>query len=185
MAKMGRPTKLTPELADQIVQNLRAGAYIETAAKAAGINKTTLHDWLNRGQREDSGTFRDFHAACMVAMADDEMRDVRRVQQLGEAKVTVPCPACSEAVEVPVPDKVALAAVTWKMERKAPDRYGGKIKIEHRTQDRIHEIVDAVEPHMPPESYAHFLRALAAIMGEEGLAAAEAPEGGGEPTPVH
>lgn len=48
-AKPGRKTKLTPERQTKILNAIRAGAYVETAAAAAGINKVTLyrpgHSW--------------------------------------------------------------------------------------------------------------------------------------------
>lgn len=48
----GRPTKCTPEITARILSYVEQGNYIEIAAAAAGINKTTLYDWLKRGARE-------------------------------------------------------------------------------------------------------------------------------------
>jgi hypothetical protein len=44
----GRPSKLTPELTERILDAVLEGAYLETAAQAVGINKTTLYRWLRR-----------------------------------------------------------------------------------------------------------------------------------------
>ena len=42
----GRPTKLTEPLIQKICKFLHAGAYVETAAAASGVHKTTLYEWL-------------------------------------------------------------------------------------------------------------------------------------------
>ena len=39
-----------PELTTRIVDLVRAGNYIETAAKAAGIHKSTYYAWMERGE---------------------------------------------------------------------------------------------------------------------------------------
>src|SRR3954452_23882863 len=43
-------TKLSPELTSRIVDLVRAGNYVETAAKAAGIHKSTYYSWMRRGE---------------------------------------------------------------------------------------------------------------------------------------
>jgi transposase-like protein len=44
----GRPPKLTPELRDQLLANLAAGAGLAEAASASGISERTLHSWRQR-----------------------------------------------------------------------------------------------------------------------------------------
>lgn len=45
----GRPTKLDVDLTQRILDAVLEGNYLETAAQAAGIGKTTLYRWLRRG----------------------------------------------------------------------------------------------------------------------------------------
>jgi transposase-like protein len=45
----GRPSSLTPQVHDQIVDAIRRGAYIETAAQAAGVTKKSFYQWLKIG----------------------------------------------------------------------------------------------------------------------------------------
>lgn len=45
----GRPSKMTPTLQEEIVDALLDGAYLETAAAAAGIDDSTLWRWVKRG----------------------------------------------------------------------------------------------------------------------------------------
>jgi transposase-like protein len=44
----GRPTKLTPELCDQLLAQLATGAGLAEAASASGISARTLRSWRQR-----------------------------------------------------------------------------------------------------------------------------------------
>jgi hypothetical protein len=61
----GRPTKLTPELRDRILDAVLEGNYLETAAQVAGINKTTLYRWLRRAA--------DLEAQALEHVTDDDL----------------------------------------------------------------------------------------------------------------
>ena len=173
---MARPSKLNKDVQARIVEFLKSGAYIETAAKAAGIGKSTLYEWLERGAKEDKGRYRAFLEAVEEAQASDEMRGVQQLERLANDKVTVRCPQCESAVAVPVPNNVALNAVTWKLERKYPDRYGGRVKlqVEAKVQEGVERLLDAVEPHMSRDAYGELVRAIALEMGEQPVASQEA-----------
>ena len=56
---MARPSKLIPEVHQKIVGLVRAGAFETQAARAAGIDPSTLRRWKERG-RGRSGPFREF-----------------------------------------------------------------------------------------------------------------------------
>jgi transposase len=49
---MGRPTKLTPEIQETICNAIEIGATREIAAMAAGIDRSTLFNWIKRGRDE-------------------------------------------------------------------------------------------------------------------------------------
>ncbi len=46
---MARPTKLTPEVADTIIDAIRDGGFAVTAAHRAGISEQTYYAWCKRG----------------------------------------------------------------------------------------------------------------------------------------
>jgi len=106
MAKGGAPTKLTPELQTKIVAFIRAGGYVETAAAAAGINKSTFYDWLKRGAAQKAGPYREFSDAVEKAAAESEMADVARINKAAQDGV--------------------WQAAAWRLERKFPERWGRK-----------------------------------------------------------
>ncbi len=55
MAEMGRPTKLTAEVHQRIVQALSLGNYRKDAAVFAGIDAATLRRWMARGRADPDG----------------------------------------------------------------------------------------------------------------------------------
>jgi predicted DNA-binding transcriptional regulator AlpA len=57
----GRPSKLTPEITAAICERIAKGAYVEVAAQASGIGRSTLYRWL----KEDS----EFQDAVKTARA--------------------------------------------------------------------------------------------------------------------
>lgn len=120
---MARPTKLNTETQEKIVSAIRAGNYIETAAAYAGIHKSTLYDWLKRGEREkqrvaknpryrikkDEQQFVEFSDAVERALAEAEVRDVAIIGKAAEEY---------------------WQAAAWRLERKFPHKWGRKV-IEH------------------------------------------------------
>ena len=121
---MARPTKLNKDIQNKIVTAIKMGNYIETAAAVAGINKTTLYDWLKRGEREkqrvendsrkkirkSEAIYVEFSNAVEKALAEAEARDVMLISKAANTQ---------------------WQAAAWRLERKFPDRWGRKV-IEHR-----------------------------------------------------
>src|SRR5207249_6079969 len=53
--RRGRPpgsVSLTPEIAEQILELIRAGVWDYVAAEAAGISDRTFYEWIQRGEGE-------------------------------------------------------------------------------------------------------------------------------------
>lgn len=127
----GRPTKLNFEVQDKIVTAVRAGNYIETAAAYAGVNKSTLYDWLKRGAREKDRLaanprarvrkkelpFVEFSNAVEKALADAEVRDVSLIAQAADEY---------------------WQAAAWRLERKFPDRWGKRVDVKQDVKQEVH-----------------------------------------------
>ncbi len=103
---MARPTKLTPDVQERIVQALTAGNYLQTAATYAGIGITTLHRWMQQGEQARRGMFREFREAVEKAQADAEVRDIALI-------------ATAAATH--------WQAAAWRLERKFPERWGRRV----------------------------------------------------------
>ncbi|MCS1351159.1 hypothetical protein [Mechercharimyces sp. CAU 1602] len=100
---MARPTKLTPDVQQKILDAIRLGNYLETAAAYAGISKSTLYDWLRRGEREKSGRYKEFSDAVEKHLAEVEVRDLAVITRAAQEN---------------------WRAAAWRLERKFPDRWG-------------------------------------------------------------
>jgi transposase len=112
----GRPTKLTPEVQKRIIDALRAGNYVETAAAYAGIGRQTLYDWLHRGAKEGKGAYHEFHEAVEKALAESEVRDVALIAKAAEAQ---------------------WQAAAWRLERRAPERWGKRVTVDDQQKQSL------------------------------------------------
>lgn len=141
MAKVGRPTKLTPEVADRIVAAVAAGNYLETAAAFAGISKATLYKWLTRGARASSGTHRAFVDAIEKALAQAEVRDVSTIARAATGydveriKETI-TPTGQVLRETARSREFVWQAAAWRLERKHPDRWGRRVEVSGAVEQR-------------------------------------------------
>lgn len=112
---MARPTKLTEERHDAIVEAIREGNFAQVAAASNGITEQTYYNWLKRGQTdlasEDVDTqqsiYAQFFEAVKAAEAEAEARMVHLLQR---------------------EDKWQRRA--WWLERRFPKRWGQKQSVE-------------------------------------------------------
>lgn len=105
----GRPSFLTPDRVDTIVKMLTAGNYLDAAAAMAGVDRSTVYQWLKKGANQQSGVYHDFHARVEQAQAEAECR---LVSQIAAAA------------------KNQWQAAAWHLERKFPDRWGRKERLD-------------------------------------------------------
>lgn len=101
--------KLTQTVLSKVVNAIKVGAYIETAAAFAGISKSTLYDWLRKGANNPGTPYATFAECVAQAMAASEVRDL--------AIITLAA-------------KKAWQAAAWKLERKHPQKYGRRQVIQ-------------------------------------------------------
>lgn len=72
--KRGRPTKLNAGAAEKIIQALRAGAYLKTAAVFAGITPSTLRLWMAYGKAKPGSPYGTFRRSVHGAQATAEIQ---------------------------------------------------------------------------------------------------------------
>ncbi len=118
---VGRPEKYDDGLGERICDFVRMGSYLETAAAAVGIDRTTLYAWLKHGnvfiEAEDAGKPRNMKHAkykrfvenITKAAAEAELMDLQRIDAAA--------------------DNIWQAAA-WKLERKHPQRYALTNRVE-------------------------------------------------------
>ena len=67
---MGRPSALTPDICERIVQAKKAGCPDWVAAQSAGISTTTYYELLRRGEAEEAGPHRELYEAVERATGE-------------------------------------------------------------------------------------------------------------------
>lgn len=92
--------ELDPALEQKVLDLIRAGNYIETAAAAAGINKKTIYSWLRN--------VKGFSDKMLEAQGAAEARDVALIAKA--------------AIE-------HWQAAAWRLERKNPRKWGARVQV--------------------------------------------------------
>ena len=106
----GRPTKLTPEVQDRIIEALRAGNYQDTAAAYAGVSRTAFYRWMEQGAQDDApAIYRDFRDAVEKARSEAEVRNVALIQRAAQ--------------------EGTWQAAAWFLERSFQQRWGRKQEV--------------------------------------------------------
>jgi transposase len=135
---VGRP-KLDPAMTQRIIDLIRAGNYLEVAATAAGIHRSTLYRWMRHGRDQKRGRYRKFLSQVEKAQAEAEARDVAIIAKAA-------------------PDDWRAAA--WRLERKAPRRYGPRVQL--AVQQELEAVLGRLEKGLPPETYEKVLQIMTA-----------------------
>jgi hypothetical protein len=70
---VARPSKLSAQVTDRVVQAVRAGNYADAACQAAGISPSTYYRWMSRGAQEPASEYAAFREAVLRAEAEAEV----------------------------------------------------------------------------------------------------------------
>lgn len=134
---------------ERIVQAIRTGAYVETAAAAADVDKGTLYDWLKAGARAHSKRadgkrlsanekrYAEFASAVHRAEAEAELDDIDGLHKLARGGLVVEVKTTTSKAGDVVAETVReetlapnVPALMWRLERRHPDRWGRRQAIE-------------------------------------------------------
>ncbi len=133
--KTGRPTKLTPELQEKIVNAVRAGNYLQTACTWAGVHYGTAWRWMSEAEQPGADKAKiAFRDAVNRARAESEMRVIGHIQKvimggqlLKETTRTLPNGTTETERQFAPPDgRVALEFAS----RAYPERWGRRAALE-------------------------------------------------------
>jgi hypothetical protein len=91
--QVGRRTKLTDEVEQEILGAVRAGSFLTTAARRAGVSEKTVYEWLRLGRAENAPPrLAAFAVAFERAEAEGEIHCVgviRRAINGGDARLAL------------------------------------------------------------------------------------------------
>ncbi len=143
----GRPLLLDDEMETRICNLIRAGNYIDTAARVAGVSKASLYEWFKRAHRGEQ-PFAKFLDAVERASSEAEASNVARIML-----------AATEHWQ----------AAAWWLERTKPKKYGRKIEIseEENAMQSQHKKVDLSKLSEKDLLELKRLRAKVAIADDE------------------
>jgi transposase len=139
--RVGRPTKLTPELEAEFCALLLEGNYIETACALIGLSKDTVFNWLKKGARGEELEYEQFSLAVKSSLAAAEAADLRAIRHHGLSN---------------------WQALAWRLERRFPSRWGKKDSLTAQVDMVKTERTEAVIEHhlMSDAESATLLREL-------------------------
>ena len=173
---MGRPSIITPEMTNRIVQLLKAGNYVETAAAMAGVSKQTLFNWMKRGARERERLEKNPRAKVRLKEAPyaDFLDSVEKAQ--AQAEVV-------DVAAISAGARGSWQAAAWRLERKFPARWGRRDHLKVVMEKEVDSFISDLKAALDPATFQVVIDAVANLVGprEAGSEVGEgcpAPDGG-------
>jgi hypothetical protein len=107
--------RLNPEVQNRIVQALRAGNYLATAAQYAGVSRAAVYVWLNKGE----------DAASKLEAGDDLTDNERVYYEFADAVARARSEAeVSNVALIKTAAQTQWQAAAWMLERSNPRQWG-------------------------------------------------------------
>jgi predicted site-specific integrase-resolvase len=135
---MPRP-KLDPAITQRLVDLVRAGNTLDTAATACGIHRTTLHRWLRHGKGQQRGRYHKLFEGVEKAQAEAEARDVAIIAK-----------AATED----------WRAAAWRLERRLPRKYAPRVQL--AVQEELESVLTRLENGLESEVFDRVLQLISA-----------------------
>jgi transposase len=110
---------LTPDVQKDIVQRLAVGNYIDAACLSVGISPATFYTWMDKGREAEKKPVRRRNAQERLHL--EFLEAVENAQGAAEVNALTP-------IRLAMPEQWQAAA--WILERKFPDKWGRREKIE-------------------------------------------------------
>lgn len=151
--KRGRPNKLTIEMQNKLCAYIAEGQYITTACRLVGVDYATMRRWILQGEQDMSGKFYEFQEAISQAEALAEAERVKLILQAGKYD--------------------DWKANAWYLERKFPEKWGRKDRIDshvtsEHTERKEHYIEHQIESDPETVELVRQLWRRQQAMGENG-----------------
>lgn len=141
---MARPTKLTPELQEEILGYIKEGMYIEPACALAHVTRQTYHNWKTWGEEggegENAELYREFFDAATHAEA------------VAQHSATVGICDAADVQTLAENEKPGdWRALAWFLERRFPALYGKRIETTVQGGTKRLQVEQVPVALQPPE----------------------------------
>jgi hypothetical protein len=165
---MARPSKLTPEIQERVVQAIRAGNTRESTAEYARIGLATFSRWMKRGRKAKRGKHREFWCAVRQAEAECEMANVATLLKASrpgvvERRTTKNADGTETVTEI-LTSGDWRPAMAW-LERRRPSKWGRKDHHKHEGNLKHEHAI-----HITEQQRAAIEQAIIAELGDQYLA---------------
>ena len=123
---MARPTKLTPDVIEDICNWLKLGYYQEDAATMAGISASTFYDWMKKGDEGQKALESGTSSSLPATQEDGEVEVVDMFQEFSEAvkKARAEAEGAHLRNIRRAADNGTWQASAWWLERSFPKKWG-------------------------------------------------------------
>jgi hypothetical protein len=159
---MARPSKLTPKIQELLLEAISSGLTYDSAAKLAGIDRTTFYRWKRKAKSATSGLFLQFCHALKRAEVFGEavlLKIINDAAEGGQPIVTtcVTYDADGKVIKSVTHETKTLPdwkASAWWLERRFPAEWGRRYRSlnsvdEKDALDRWIEDLKAAEDRKP------------------------------------
>lgn len=129
---MARPTKLTPEVIEEICNWLKLGYYQEDAATMAGISASTYYDWMKKGDDAQKALESGDSSSLPATQEGDEVEVVNMFQEFSEAVKKARAEAEGAHIRNirKAADNGTWQASAWFLERSFPKKWGKRSTLD-------------------------------------------------------
>lgn len=135
--KHGRPSSLTPEISKTICNYVELCGSLEDAAAKAGVSRTTVFIWQQKGREQKRGPYRDFLNAIEDAKAKRRFNFGAQMQKHGMKH---------------------WQATAWLAERTDPKHFGLRIRV--HVNEELEAVFDKLQRRLTPAEYERALEAI-------------------------
>jgi hypothetical protein len=131
MTNPGRPSKLNTETKERFLKALRTGAHMQTACLAAGVDVSTVSEWIRRGQGRDRRSctpeYAEFAASVTRAIADSEMILLTLISNAS---------------------RTDARHAQWLLERRFPERWANthrvRVQVDQQVESELNLLFEAI-----------------------------------------
>jgi hypothetical protein len=136
-SSIGRPTLLTPAVADRVIALTRLGATIDAICEHLEIHRDTLHGWRQEGRKALALAYARLEAAKRPGMnlkaspwllLNRNAKELRRLQRLAEFSYRYSQAACEwelrALARIVTAGQKKWQANAWLLERRKPEVWG-------------------------------------------------------------
>ena len=160
----GRPTKLTPEVADRIVEAVSLGLSYKDAARDGGVSEQTLIEWRSRGELEPESPYAELLERIEGVVQETGVEYLNAIKRSILESTTITKTHVrtledgSKMEEITKEERPpGIKGAMWWLERRFPDPFarriahGGKVGIETPPKRKV--TIKLVSPDGTTEAF--------------------------------